>query len=67
MLFELIKKGFVLYISYFLFYEVIYGVLVMIFILFVWVYLFWIVVLFGVEFMVCISFEDIEDIFDIDV
>jgi membrane protein len=47
-LFELAKKGFVIYINIFANYKLIYGALSLIPIFLVWLYIFWVILLFGV-------------------
>ncbi|MEN8175049.1 MAG: virulence factor BrkB family protein [Pseudomonadota bacterium] len=55
LLFELAKKGFGIYLSYFPTYQAIYGAVATIPIFLIWIFLSWLVTLFGAEITYCLS------------
>ncbi len=50
LLFEVVKKGFSLYLTYFTFYEMIYGAFAIVPVFIIWIELVWLITLFGAEF-----------------
>lgn len=55
LMFELAKRGFASYITYFPTYETIYGALAVIPLFLVWIYLSWVIALMGAEFSCCLG------------
>jgi len=56
-LYELMRKGFILYISYFSSYQLIYGALAVIPVFLIWLYLLWQIILFGAVLTRCMTFR----------
>lgn len=58
LLFEIAKRGFTLYVSYFPTYELLYGALASIPLLLIWIYLTWLIVLVGGEITHCLWLKE---------
>lgn len=56
-LYEIVRNGFVFYISHFSTYQLIYGALAVIPVFLLWVYLLWLIILFGAVLTQCLTFR----------